>query len=102
MWAHVFNIIAGVFYLCSTTLAYRLYVNHKVVNVTGVLILQMTGDLLYLFDAYLYYDCWQRDKQEYDANTERQKLIELNLVKQLTTEHLDDGRKPDEKRLDPK
>lgn len=88
MWAHMMNIIAGVVYLCSTTLAYRFYLSYKIVNPNGVLILQMIGDLLYLFDAYLYYDCWKRDKQEYDANTERQKLIELNLVKELTTENV--------------
>ena len=100
MWAHLFNIIAAILYLCATTLAYRLYVNYKIVNATSVLILQMIGDLTYLFDAYLYYDCWQQDKQEYDANTERQRLIELNLVKQLTTEHLDNGAKMDEKKID--
>jgi hypothetical protein len=56
----------------------------------------MMGDLIYLFDAYLYYDGWQRDKQEYDANTERQKLIELNLVKQLTTDNVNNAMKNDE------
>ena len=43
---------------------------------------------------------WVKDKQEYDASTERQRLIELNLVKQLTTEHLDNEMKVDEKKLD--
>jgi hypothetical protein len=95
MWAHTMNIIASVIYLCATTLAYRLYINYKVINPNGVLILQMIGDLVYLFDAYLYYDGWQRDKQEYDANTERQKLIELNLVKQLTTENYE-NKKPED------
>ncbi len=96
MWAHVMNIIAGVIYLCATTLAYRLYISDKVVNPNGVLILQMIGDLVYLFDAYLYYDGWQRDKEEYDVNTERQKLMELNLVKQLTTENINNDIKTDE------
>jgi len=99
MWAHVMNIIAGVIYLCATTFAYRIYTNYKMINPTGVLILQMTGDLVYLFDAYLYYDCWQRDKQEYDANTERQKLIELNLVKQLTTDNVNNAMKNDENEI---
>ncbi len=96
MWAHVMNIIAGVIYLCATTLAYRLYISYKVVHPNGVLILQMIGDLVYLFDAYLYYDGWQRDKEEYDVNTERQKLMELNLVKQLTTENVNNDIKTDE------
>jgi hypothetical protein len=96
MWAHLLNIIAGVIYLIATTLAYRLYVNYNVISPNGVVILQMIGDLVYLFDAYLYYDCWQRDKQEYDANTERKKLIELNLVKQLTTDNLSNEMKIDE------
>ena len=83
------NTVAGLIYLCATTLAYRLYMNLNIVNPNAVVILQMLGDLVYLFDAYLYYECWQRDKQEYDANTERQNLIKLNLVKQLTPEKLD-------------
>jgi hypothetical protein len=83
------NTVAGLIYLCATTLAYRLYMSSNVVNLNAVDMLQMLGDLVYLFDAYLYYECWQRDKQEYDANTERQNLIQLNLVKQLTTEKLD-------------
>ena len=86
MWAHMLNILAGVVYLSATTIAYRLYITYKFVNPNGVLILQMLGDLIYLFDAYLYHDCWKRDKQDYDANTERQKLMELSLVKQLTTD----------------
>lgn len=43
----------------------------------------MFGDLLYVFDAYLYYDSWQRDKEEYDANHEQDQLIELRLAKDL-------------------
>jgi hypothetical protein len=93
------NIIASVIYLCATTLAYRLYMNSKVINSNGVLIIQMMGDFIYLFDAYLYYDCWQRDKREYDANTERQKLMELNLVKQLTTDNVNNAMKNDENEI---
>jgi hypothetical protein len=78
--------IASLIYLCATSLAYRFYTNLNVVNSNSILIIQMFGDLIYLFDAYLYYECWKRDKQEYDVNTERQKLIQLSLVKQLTTE----------------
>jgi hypothetical protein len=88
MWAHIMNTVAGLIYLCATTLAYRLYTNLKVVYPNGVVILYILGDLFYLFDAYLYYECWQRDTQDYETNTERQKLIKLNLVKQLTTENL--------------
>ena len=89
MWAHLMNIIAGLIYLCATSFAYRFYTNLNVVNTNSVLIIQMFGDLVYLCDAYLYYECWKRDKQEYDINTERQKLIQLSLVKQLTTEEAD-------------
>ncbi len=88
MWAHIMNTVGSLIYLCATALSYRLYTNLKVAYPNAVLILFMLGDLVYLFDAYLYYECCQRDKQDYDANIERQKVIKLNLVKQLTTENL--------------
>ena len=84
MWAHLMNIIAGLIYLCATSLAYRFYIHLNIVNSNGILIIQMFGDLVYLCDAYLYYECWKRDKQDYDINTERQNLIKLNLVKQIS------------------
>ena len=49
----------------------------------------MFGDLLYLFDAYLYYDSWQRDQQEAVANRERDQLIELRLTKQLVMDEIE-------------
>ncbi|CAF0786332.1 unnamed protein product [Adineta steineri] len=87
MWAHIFYIIASLLYLCATSLAYRIYSHLNIIHPSGVLILLMLGDFFYLFDAYLYYECWKRDKQEYDANTEQQNLMQLNVVKQLTTEN---------------
>ena len=88
MWAHIMNTSAALIYLCATTLAYRLYRNLNVLYPNGVVILCILGDLVYLFDAYLYYECSQRDQKDYDMNIEQQKLIKLNLVKQLTTENL--------------
>ena len=81
--------IATSIYLCATASAYRLYTNYRIINSNGVLILHMLGDLLYLFDAYLYYDCGQRDKQEYDANQERKQLIELRLVRHTTMDEIE-------------
>ena len=74
------NGIAASVYLCATALAYRFYIDYGLVESNAVLILQMLGDLLYLFDAYLYYDCWLRDEQEYELHNERQQLIELRLA----------------------
>jgi len=82
------NFLAGLVYLCATTLAYRLYLNSKIIHPNGVLILQMFGDLLYLFDAYLYYDGWKRDKEDFDADVTQKKLMELNLVQQLTIDNI--------------
>jgi len=48
----------------------------------------MFGDLLYLFDAYLYYDGWKRDKEDFDADVKQKKLMELNLVQQLTIDNI--------------
>ncbi|CAF2401885.1 unnamed protein product [Rotaria sp. Silwood2] len=96
MWAFIMYTVASLIYLCATTLAYRIYTTLNIVNPNGVLILQMLGDLVYLFDAYLYYECWKRDKQDYDMNTERQRLIALNLVKQLATENLNYDIKTDD------
>ncbi|CAF3190947.1 unnamed protein product [Rotaria socialis] len=87
MWAHILYTVANLIYLCATTLAYRFYVNLNDVNVRGVVILQILGDLVYLCDACLYYEGWLEDKQEYDRNTERQKLTVLNFINQLTTEN---------------
>lgn len=86
MWANIMNIVGGLVYLCATTLAYRLYISLNFVNLDAVLIVQMFGDLVYLFDALLYYDCWQQDKQDYDTNSEQQRLIEFNLLKQFCIE----------------
>ena len=77
------NVVGAAIYLCATTLAYRLYADYRIVHVNAVLILHMLGDLIYLFDAYLYYDSWQYDRERYEANVERQQLIELQLGKQL-------------------
>ncbi|CAF0793496.1 unnamed protein product [Rotaria sp. Silwood1] len=96
MWAFIMYTVASLIYLFATTLAHRLYTNLNIVNPTSVLILQMLGDLVYLFDAYLYYECWQRDKQDYDMNTERQRLLALNLVKQLVTDNFNSDIKTDE------
>ncbi|UJR15824.1 hypothetical protein I4U23_002753 [Adineta vaga] len=96
MWAHLLNIIAGFIYLCATSLAYRLYIHSNVIYPNGVVIIEIFGDLIYLFDAYLYYECWKREKQEYDANTERQNLIKLNVVRQLSTENFSTDLKLDE------
>ncbi|CAF1067005.1 unnamed protein product [Adineta ricciae] len=95
MWAHLLYFIGNVIYLCSTSLAYRFYVDFNVTYPNGVVILQIFGDLIYLLDAYLYYECWKRDKQEYDANTERQNLVKLNVVKQLSTENFANDMKID-------
>ena len=46
----------------------------------------MFGDLLYLFDAYLYYDSWQRESI---SNREHDHLIELRLAKQLVMDEID-------------
>ncbi|CAF1097991.1 unnamed protein product [Rotaria sordida] len=96
MWAFIIYTLASLIYLCATTLAYRLYMNLNIVNSNGVLILQMLGDLVYLFDAYLYYECWQRDKEDHDRDTERQRLIALNLVKQSTIENFNPDKKTDD------
>lgn len=58
------------------------------VEVNAVLILQMLGDLLYLFDAYLYYDCWLRDQQEYELRNEREQLMELRLANEFPTDQI--------------
>ena len=83
------NLMGAVIYLCATTLAYRLYRDYRIVDVNAVLILHMLGDLIYLFDAYLYYDTWQCDREKYDANVERQQLIELQLSKQWNVDKSD-------------
>ena len=80
------NGIAASVYLCATTLAYRFYTDYGMIDVNAVLILQMLGDLLYLFDAYLYYDCWLRDQQEYELHNEREQLIELRLANEFLTD----------------
>lgn len=80
------NVIAASVYLCATALAYRLHTDYGMVDVNAVLILQMLGDLLYLFDAYLYYDCWLRDQQEYELHNEREQLIELRLANEFPTD----------------
>ncbi|CAM4749610.1 unnamed protein product [Rotaria magnacalcarata] len=87
LWAHILYAAATLIYLCATTLAYRFYTNLNLVNVRSVVILQILGDLVYLCDAYLYYKGWREDKQEYDRNTERQKLTELNFINQSTPEN---------------
>lgn len=43
----------------------------------------MLGDIVYLFDAYLYYDCWKEDEKQYKQNNEREQLIELRLSRSL-------------------
>ncbi|CAF4015312.1 unnamed protein product [Rotaria sp. Silwood2] len=81
IWAHALNIIANLIYLCATILAYYFYRSDKNMNSTIVLILQIFGDVVYLIDAYLYHECWQRDKQEFDAVTEQQSLNKFYLEK---------------------
>jgi len=68
--AHILNILANLIYLSSIILTYYFYEVHKIINSNTVLIVQIFGDFVYLFDAYLYYECWP----EFDANTERQSL----------------------------
>jgi hypothetical protein len=46
-----------------------------------VLLLQIFGDFVYLFDAYLYHECWQRDKSELNANTEQLSLKKFYFEK---------------------
>jgi hypothetical protein len=75
------NMIGSLLYLCATILAIYFYKTQKMSSSNTVLILQIIGDLVYLFDAYLYHKCWQRDKQEFDANLGRQNLIEIDLEK---------------------
>jgi hypothetical protein len=70
IWAHTLNIIANLIYLSSIILTYYLYKIHKIINSNTVLIVQIFGDFVYLFDAYLYYECWQ----EFNTNTEQQSL----------------------------
>ncbi|UJR30762.1 hypothetical protein I4U23_018282 [Adineta vaga] len=81
IWAHTFNIIGNFVYLCAIILAYDCYKNHKIISSNTVLLIQIFGDLVYLFDAYLYHECWQRDadklitytEQESDKNHENNK-----------------------------
>ncbi|CAF1034422.1 unnamed protein product [Rotaria sordida] len=81
IWAHTLNIIANLIYLCATILAYYFYRNDKITNSTIVLLLQIFGDIVYLIDAYLYHECWQQDKKEFDAATEQQNLNKFYLEK---------------------
>ncbi|CAF1030095.1 unnamed protein product [Rotaria sp. Silwood1] len=81
IWAHTLNIIANLIYLCATILAYYFYRNDKMMNSTIVLVLQIFGDIVYLIDAYLYHECWQRDKEEFDVVTEQQSLNKFYLEK---------------------
>jgi hypothetical protein len=83
------NVLASSIYLCATTLAYRFYVNYDVENADGVHLLQIIGDLLYLFDAYLYYECWRTDQYVYNVNNEQKEWIELRLRKQLTMDEME-------------
>jgi hypothetical protein len=71
IWAHILNITASLIYLCSIILAYYFYTIYKIVNSNTVLIIQIFGDFVYLLDAYLYHECWQRDKEEFHFNTEQ-------------------------------
>jgi len=73
------NIIPNLIYLYSIILAYYFYRVHKIINPNTILIVQIFGDFVYLFDAYLYHECWQRDKEEFDVNTERQSLNKFYL-----------------------
>ncbi|CAF1558321.1 unnamed protein product, partial [Adineta steineri] len=50
-------------------------------NSNSVVLIQIFGDLIYLIDAYLYLECWQRDKIEFDVNTEQQSLNNFYLEK---------------------
>jgi len=75
IWAHILNIIANLIYLSSIILAYYFYRIHKIINPNSVLIIQIFGDYFYLFDAYLYYKCWQ----EFDINIEQQSLNKFYL-----------------------
>ena len=73
--------MAGVIYLAAFIIALALLRTDGVHRLNIVLLLQIIGDVVYLVDACLYHRCWQRDKQELEANTERQNLIQLNLRK---------------------
>ena len=89
--------MGSLIYLFATTLAYRFYVAYGIVNSNPIFILQMLGDLIYLFDAYLYYDCWKQDEKEMRRNNEREKLIELRLAQQFfTLEDVDSDTKRNE------
>ena len=71
--------VAGIIYLTAFIIALMSLRTGKVNRLTIFLLLQIIGDVIYLIDAYLYHQCWQRDKQELEANTERQNLIQLKL-----------------------
>ncbi|CAF3210044.1 unnamed protein product [Rotaria socialis] len=81
IWAHVLNIIGNLIYLCATILAYYIYRTEKIINSSRVLLLQIFGDFVYLFDAYIYHECWKQDKQELYTITENQSLNKFYLEK---------------------
>lgn len=43
-------------------------------NSTSVLLIQIVGDWIYLFDAYLYHDCWLRDAEDVKSQAVRASL----------------------------
>ncbi|CAF1326312.1 unnamed protein product [Adineta steineri] len=81
IWAHMLNIIGNLIYLCAIILAYNFYQTSKIMNSNSIVLIQIFGDLIYLIDAYLYLECWQRDKIEFDVNTEQQSLNNFYLEK---------------------
>ncbi|CAF1055373.1 unnamed protein product [Adineta ricciae] len=71
VWAHAFNILGNLVYLCAILFAYNCYRNYKILNSDTALLIQILGDLVYLFDAYLYHECWKRDAEIFDIHTEQ-------------------------------
>lgn len=74
MWAHILNILPSLIYLYANILAFYVYRTEKITTSSNVLLLQVIGDLVYLIDAYLYYECWQKDKEELNTTNENQSL----------------------------